>query len=110
MKILHILQIRHIRILSDHVQWVEREMRKMTTILGYTENYKHLEDQHDRLVALKGETFDQYSYVYAGIDQMLISSKLNSALIHPPFRQQSPHSSNPAPPEKSSGFVDRRLS
>ena len=76
---------RHIRILSDHVQWVERETKKMTTILGYTENFKHLEDQYDRLVALKGETFYQYSYVYAGIDQMLISNKLNSALIHPPF-------------------------
>ena len=76
---------RHIRILSDHVQWVERETKKMTTILGYTENFKHLEDQYDRLVALKAETFDQYSYVYAGIDQLLISSKLNSALIHPPF-------------------------
>ena len=76
---------RHIWILSDHVQWVERETKKMTTILGYTKNYKHLEDQYDRLVALKGETFDQYSYVYAGIDQMLISSKLNSALTHPPF-------------------------
>ena len=76
---------RHIRILSDHVQWVERETKKMTTILGYTENFKHLEDQYDRLVALKGETFDQYSYVYAGIEQMLISNKLNSALIHPPF-------------------------
>ena len=76
---------RHIRILSDHVQWVERETKKMTTILGYTENFKHLEDQYDRLVALKGETFDQYSYMYAGIDQLLISSKLNSALIHPPF-------------------------
>ena len=35
---------RHIRILSNHVQWVERETRKMTTILGYTENYKHVED------------------------------------------------------------------
>ena len=57
----------------------------MTTILGYTENYKHLEDQYDRLVALKGKTFDQCLYVYAGIDQMLIRSKLNSALIHPPF-------------------------
>ena len=76
---------RHIRILNDHVQWVKRETRKMATSLAYTENYKHLEDQYDRLVALKGETFDQYSYVYAGIDQMLISSKLNSALIHPPF-------------------------
>ena len=57
----------------------------MTTILSYTGNYKHLEDQYDRLIALKGEPFDQYLYVYAGIDQMLISSKLNSALIHPPF-------------------------
>lgn len=36
---------RHIRILSDHVQWVERETRKMATSLAYTENYKHLEDQ-----------------------------------------------------------------
>ena len=76
---------RHIRILSDHVQWVERETKKMTTILDYTKNFKHLKDQYDRLVALNGETFDQYSYVYAGIDQMLISSKLISALIHPRF-------------------------
>ena len=43
---------RNIQILSDHVQWVERETKKMTTILGYTENFKHLEDQYDRLVAL----------------------------------------------------------
>ena len=54
---------RHIRNLSDHVQWMERETLKMATSLAYTENYKHLEDQYDRLVALKGETFDQYSYV-----------------------------------------------
>ena len=29
--------------------------------------------------------FDQYSYLYAGIDQLLNSRKLNSALVHPPF-------------------------
>lgn len=43
---------RHIRILSDHCQWVERETRKMVTSLAYTENYEHLEDQYDCLVVL----------------------------------------------------------
>ena len=38
---------RHIRILKDHVEWVERETRKMATSLAYTENYEHLEDQYD---------------------------------------------------------------
>ena len=36
-------------------------------------------------LVLKSETFDQYSYIYAGVHQMLISSKLKRALIHPPF-------------------------
>ena len=78
-------ETRHIRILKDHVEWVERMATKMTTCLEYAERYEHLEDQYDWLVALKNECFDQYSYLYAGIDQLLNSRKLNSALVHPPF-------------------------
>ena len=36
-------------------------------------------------MGLKNECFDQYSYLYAGIDQLLTSRKLNSALVHPPI-------------------------
>ena len=73
----------HIRILKDHVEYVERMATKMTTSLAYTERYAQLENQYDRLVGLKNECFDQYSYLYAGIDQALNSQKLNSALVHP---------------------------
>ena len=76
---------RDIRILKDHVEYVERMATKMTTSLAYTERYEQLEDQYNRLVGLKNECFDQYSYLYAGIDQLLTSRKLNSVLVHPPF-------------------------
>ena len=58
---------------------------KMTTGLAYTEKYEQLEDQYDRLVGYKNECFDQYSYLYARIDQLLTSRKLNSAMVHPPL-------------------------
>ena len=70
---------RDIRILKDHVEYVERMATKMTTSLAYTERYEQLEDQYNRLVGLKNECFDQYSYLYAGIDQLLTSRKKQCA-------------------------------
>ena len=80
---------RHIRILKDHVEYVERMATKMTTSLAYTERYEQLEDQYDRLVGLKNECFDQYSYQYAGIDQLLNSPKPNNTLVPTPLCPES---------------------
>ena len=74
---------RHLRIISDHVMEVEKVTWSMQTSLAYTKRYENLEDQFDKLVTLCQEVFGQYQFLYAGIDQLISSHRLNSALVHP---------------------------
>ena len=76
---------RHLRVIRDHVMEVEKVTRAMRTSLAYTKRYENLEDQFDKLVTLLQEVFGQYQFVYAGIDQLIFSHRLNSALVHPPY-------------------------
>ena len=55
----------------------------MRISLAYTN--ENLEDQFDKLVTLCQEVFGQYQYLYIGIDQLISSHCLNSALVHPPY-------------------------
>lgn len=71
------------------MEYVERMVTKMTISLAYPERYEQLDDQDDRLLGLKSECIDQYSILFARIDQLLNSQKLNSALVHPPFVQKA---------------------
>ena len=76
---------RHLKIMQDHVMQLETITQSMRTALSYTERYEHLEDEYDTAVSLRSEVFGQYSYIYAGIEQLKSSHRLNSAIVHPPF-------------------------
>ena len=74
---------RHLHVIRE-VE-VEKVTRSMRTSLAYTKRYEHLEDQFDKLVTLCQEVFGQYQFLYAGIDHLISSHPLNSALVHPPY-------------------------
>ena len=76
---------RHLRVIRDHVMEVEKVTRLMRTSLAYTKRYENLEDQFDKLASLCQEDFGQYQFLYAGIDQLISSYRLNSALVHPRY-------------------------
>ena len=75
----------HLQVIRDHVMEGEKVARFMRTSLAYTKRYENLEDQFDKLVTLRQEVFGQYQFLYAGIDQLIASHRLNSALVHPPY-------------------------
>ena len=76
---------RHLRAIRDHVMEDEKVTRSMRSSLAYTKRYETLKDQFDILVSLRQEVFGQYQFLYAGIDQLISSHWLNSALVHPPY-------------------------